>query len=298
MEENKIEEQLSVQTAIATAQLDSRVGPTPQATNVQADDTAERSRSRASLSPKEVKEFFRGNDAPLQAPTPDCAPIQPNTRTSEPSKGATAPAAEHLQAGNDVLRPASAPASVVSSEPPSAAKYNFGSMPIDGNAQSDHDGTFPADASGQRVGQPRLDVILAQGSPSPMRAEIAHTMLTPLSARTPPSSTSSLPHPSSIGPNADPAPGSESVSALSWLPPHFANLVLAMQELHAKSPQPNLLRSTVAVLLSQRHKGEYKQAGFADFKAFSTAAEQGGLIVMGGSQGAAWMKLQPEWLGC
>ena len=119
-------------------------------------------------------------------------------------------------------------------------------------------------------------------------------MPTTLGARPPPAETSLSPS-TSTEPKACRNPNPEAVSALSWLPPHFANLVLAMRELHAKSPEPELLRSAVAVLLSQRHKGEYKQAGYADFKAFSTAAEQQGLVTMGGSQGGAWMKLSPGW---
>lgn len=300
VEESRTEEQSSAQPAIITAQLSSPADPNPQATNTQANENAKRSRSRASLSSKEIKELFRGDDVP-QASTPDCTvrlPIQLHYYTSEPSEGATAPAAEHLQAGNDTIRPASAPASAVSSEPPSAVKYKFGAMSVDGDALSELDETSPEDASRQHGGQPTStsEASLTQGSPSPTRAEAVHTMLSALSARTPPSETSALPPPSTQ-PKANPGARSGAVSALSWLPPHFVNLVRAMQELHAKSPTPELLRSTVAVLLSQRHNGEYKQAGYADFKAFSTAAERRGLITMGGSQGSAWMKLRPEWLG-
>lgn len=298
VEENKTEEQSSGQPADITTQSSTPVDPT-SGTDAQVNEPSERSQRHASLSLPEVKEFVRGNDVPSHSAAYKIRiPVQRNPSTPEPSEGATAPAAEQQQAGNDLLRPASAPASVVSSasELSSAVEYTSS---VDYDSVSGLDGTSPADASVQREGQPAFapEASLAEGPrpSSPTRADAVHSMLTALSTRTPPPETSSLPLPP---PDASHKPDCDVALAFSWLDPHFANLVRVMQELHAKSPKPELLRSTVAILLSQRHKGEYKQAGYADFKAFSTSAEQRGLVTMGGSQGYAWMKLEPEWFGC
>lgn len=260
------------------------------ATDAQAHfEPSERTHHQASLSPEDVKQFFRGNDVQPQASAYNVRiPVKPSPSTP-PGEGVTAPALEHLQAGNDLLRPVSASVSVASTWESSDVEYRSS---VDGDAVAGLDITLPADTSVQSGGQPvsASEATLTQGPPIPTPADEVHTMLTALS--TPPGA-SSLPLPGDSY-----KPDSEIALAFSWLPSHFANLVRVMQELHANSPKPELLRSSVAVSLSQRHKGEYKQAGYTDFKAFSTAAEQRGLVVLGGSQGTAWMKLDPVWFDC
>ncbi|KZT65470.1 DUF537-domain-containing protein [Daedalea quercina L-15889] len=264
VEDNNMSEREQAQQTTTGVQSNSPT--TSEVANTCSSQVAGIAQRRTSLSPVEVKDLFRGGS--VVSPAARIDTMQP-LDASMPFT--TAAVLEAAQA--DALRPASAPASV---DPASCVDVEDG--PSKDNSSCDDATHASGSATAQRERQATDDTISVPVVvwPSPT-----------LSSRTPSTSHSS-------GSSLD----ADIAIAFSWLPPHFANLVRVMQELHAKSPKPELLRSAVAVLLSQRHRGQYNQAGFADFKAFSTAAEQRGLITMGGSQGGAWMKLEPEWFGC
>ncbi|KAI9067045.1 DUF537-domain-containing protein [Trametes sanguinea] len=57
------------------------------------------------------------------------------------------------------------------------------------------------------------------------------------------------------------------------------------------------LRGTVGQMLVKKDQKIYAQAGAASFKDYSTAAERAGVVILGGYQGYAWIKLAPAYGG-
>ncbi|TFK84321.1 DUF537-domain-containing protein [Polyporus arcularius HHB13444] len=83
---------------------------------------------------------------------------------------------------------------------------------------------------------------------------------------------------------------------LSWVPAHFHPLMRVLEEMRmAGSEQP--LRTTVAVRLLQVAKDIYRESGNGTFKAYSAAAAEAGVVVLGGTLGYTWISLSPEWHG-
>lgn len=75
------------------------------------------------------------------------------------------------------------------------------------------------------------------------------------------------------------------------IPPHFEMLVEQLQ--HARSiGAERPLRSVIGNVLSARSKTLYRDTGFGTFKDYVAAAEQAGIIHLGGAAGYAWMSLR------
>ena len=61
--------------------------------------------------------------------------------------------------------------------------------------------------------------------------------------------------------------------------------------------QTTMLRSHVAIQLTKQNERVYQNAGVTKFKEFAALAKQQGIIELGGSEGYAWMFLNPSWHG-
>ncbi|TBU50101.1 NYN domain-containing protein [Dichomitus squalens] len=95
--------------------------------------------------------------------------------------------------------------------------------------------------------------------------------------------TAPVPPPVSFAPNAVP----------SSIPHYFHPLVKALEE-SRMSGSPRPLRSWVGLKIP---RGIYTQANVPKFKQYAAAAEQAGLVELGGVQSSAWISLRPEWYG-
>ena len=91
-------------------------------------------------------------------------------------------------------------------------------------------------------------------------------------------------------------PSNPAVNALARVPAHFHPLMRVLEQMRlAGCEQP--LRSSVALRLLQDAKEIYKGSGKSNFKAYSAAAVEEGIVALGGMHGYAWISLSPEWHG-
>lgn len=61
--------------------------------------------------------------------------------------------------------------------------------------------------------------------------------------------------------------------------------------------QSSMLRSNVALRLTQRNINVYQELGVTRFKEYAALAQERGFVELGGSGGHAWMSLLPAWHG-
>lgn len=91
-------------------------------------------------------------------------------------------------------------------------------------------------------------------------------------------------------------PSNPAVNALARVPAHFHPLMRVLEQMRLTGcEQP--LRSSVALRLLQDAKEIYKGSGKSNFKAYSAAAVEEGIVALGGMHGYAWISLSPEWHG-
>ncbi|PCH38370.1 DUF537-domain-containing protein [Wolfiporia cocos MD-104 SS10] len=231
---------------------------------------------------------------PVQTTRPAVTPMQP---TAAPSPVKSANSAPVMTASTQSApAPASAPPPAPTQSAPALTKSTpTPAKPVPAPAKSVPAPVKPVPAPAKSV--------LAPTKPAPAPAKPASSPAQPAPASTKSASASAQPATAAasatVQPSSAQATASSSSSSSAPLPPppaHFIDLLIFLERCR-KVGVPRPLRSNVALTLTQQNKDIYKLAGVKNWTQYAAAAENLGMVTLGGKSGDAWISLQPSWYG-